>query len=108
MQKLLLKNYLKAFNNHDIKSLKKLFDSNIDLKDWEIEAKGQTSVLQHNKKIFINFPDIKAKVIKSYFLEKIIFCELEIFLSKVDKIYVLDILELNDINKIKKIRAFKG
>ena len=55
MQKLLLKNYLKAFNNHDIKSLKKLFDSNIDLKDWEIEAKGQTSVLQHNKKIFINF-----------------------------------------------------
>ena len=104
----ILNSYQSAFNSKDLDSLGDMFDDNIILKDWDIEAIGKDEVLKANKKIFEDVPEIKVKSINNFYLNNIIFCELEIFVSKKEKICVFDIIETNSIGKIVKISAYKG
>ncbi len=51
----LAKTYLAAFCTKNIKELENLYDNEVQLRDWEIHAKGKEDVLSENKKLFDNF-----------------------------------------------------
>ena len=99
--------YFKKFEKKDLNSLEKMFAKNIELRDWNVSAKGIRDVLIINKKIFESCKIIKVKPIKTYIQNNYVIAELKI---KIDakNILVLDILDFNKNNKIKKITAYLG
>ena len=44
--------YFELFSNKDIEKLKEMFDSSINLRDWEINARGIEEVITANLNIF--------------------------------------------------------
>ena len=85
-----------------------MFDSNVNLRDWEIDERGIESVCKANLKIFNSVESINVfpRLIVSE--NKYVFAELEIIINNKDLIKVVDIIEFNDDQKIINIRAFKG
>ena len=98
--------YFAAWNNHDLIALRKLFDRNIVLKDWDIHAVGIEDVLTANANIFKNFPFVKIDIISTAVISKKIMCEIKVLLNDKESIDVVDVLEIEN-NLIKSVKAFK-
>ena len=104
----LVKEYFFYFSNKDISNLRNMFDDNINLRDWEINAKGIDSVCQANLKIFNSVETINVSPKLIVAEDKYIFAELGIIINNNELINVVDIIEFNNEQKIINIRAFKG
>lgn len=100
--------YFNAFERRDIDALRKLFDSGIVLRDWDIEIAGVEKILKANLEFFKNFHKIRIKIINLYIDHATVIGELYITLNDSISIKVVDILEFTADGKIKSIRAFKG
>ena len=101
-------NYFDFFSNQEIESLKLMFDRNIKLRDWEIDAEGIDDVIKANLNIFNSVESIKVKPLLIVEEDGRVFAELDIVINGTDSIKVVDIIEFNDNSKIINIRAFKG
>ena len=101
-------NYFDFFSKKDIESLKLMFDRNIKLRDWEIDAKGIEDVINANLNIFNSVESIKVKPLLMVEENDCVFAELEILINDEEYIKVVDIIEFNENSKIISIRAFKG
>ncbi len=101
-------NYFDFFSNQEIESLKLMFDRNIKLRDWEIDAEGIDDVIKANLNIFNSVESIKVKPLLIVEEDGRVFAELDIVINGIDSIKVVDIIEYNDNSKIINIRAFKG
>jgi len=101
-------NYFDFFSNQEIESLKLMFDRNIKLRDWEIDAEGIDDVIKANLNIFNSVESIKVKPLLIVEEDRRVFAELDIVINGKDSIKVVDIIEYNDNSKIINIRAFKG
>tara|TARA_A100001035_G_C27405495_1_gene330514 strand:- start:156 stop:488 length:333 start_codon:yes stop_codon:yes gene_type:complete len=101
-------NYFDFFSNQEIESLKLMFDKNIKLRDWEIDAEGIDDVIKANLNIFNSVESIKVKPLLIVEEDGRVFAELDIVINGTDSIKVVDIIEYNDNSKIINIRAFKG
>tara|TARA_Y100000768_G_C23747270_1_gene572174 strand:- start:374 stop:727 length:354 start_codon:yes stop_codon:yes gene_type:complete len=103
------KNYFEIFSKKDLSGLKKMFSKNIQLKDWEIEAKGIEKVLKANKNIFDSVNTIQVTPLKIYVHKNIVIAQLIIEINKnEDLLHVVDIIEFDKSGKILSIRAYKG
>ena len=99
-------NYFAAWNDHDLHSLKVLFDEKIILKDWDIYEVGIEAVLNANSNIFQNFPNIKVEVFDMSVSQKKLMAEIKVFINEEKSIDVIDVFEFEQ-DLIKKIKAFK-
>jgi len=108
MLKEIILKYIKAFENKDVQYLSQIFDTNIELIDWEISAKGIHDVLKANQNIFNALESIKVTIINIYEISNVVIIELNIEINSTDSIKVVDIIEFNSVGKICSIRAFKG
>ena len=99
--------YFEYWNNHSIGDLRKLFDNEIVLEDWENTFSGIEEVIQENENIFTNFPKVHATISDLALNEKSVYTKIKVFLNEDNTIDVIDIFEFKD-DKIIKIKAFKG
>ncbi len=99
--------YFEYWNNHSTPDLRKLFDNEIVLEDWENTFSGIEDVIQENENIFTNFPKVNATISDLALSEKSVFAKIKVILNEENTIDVIDIFEFKD-NKIIKIKAFKG
>ena len=104
--KKLIKEYQKAWNEHNLEKLAKLFDSKIRLKDWDINIKGKKKVLRANKKIFESVKNIRCVAKQTIISKNKAACEVDVIVNK-KKINVIDIIKFNSKKKIVDIKAFK-
>ena len=102
----LIDEYFNAWNLRDIDALKKIFSDNILLEDWEIKEIGLSAVIEANKKIFNEVPNIKAHVQRIAMGHNCVFCELKISINAEEIIDVVDIITIKD-DKITEIKAYK-
>jgi hypothetical protein len=100
--------YFELFSNKDLKRLEEMFSDEITLRDWEIQEKGKSSVLQANKKIFDSVKSISVNPIHIYSDEQTVIAELEIMVNNTDRILVVDLISFDETGKIIKISAYKG
>ena len=100
--------YFNFFSNKDISSLITMFDDEIYLRDWEIEAKGIKNVIEANKNIFKSVNSIKVFPVNLYVDGNTVLAEINILINNNEEIKVVDIIEFNQNSKIANIRAFKG
>ena len=98
--------YFAAWNNHDLKTLRKLFDKKIVLKDWDIHETGIENVLKANANIFESVPSIKVDILNMATSSKKIMVEIKVLLNEDESLDVVDILEIEN-NLIQSIKAFK-
>ena len=101
-------NYFETFSSKDLNKLKLFFNDFIELRDWEIQAKGIDKVIEANRKIFESVDSIKVNPVELNELNNKIFAELSIVINQSETIKVLDIIEFDSNNKISSIKAFKG
>ena len=106
--KSLTSSYFKFFSNKDISSLRTMFDNQIYLRDWEIEAIGIKNVIEANEKIFKSVESIKVTPVNLYVNGNTVLAEINILINNNEEIKVVDIIEFNENSKIANIRAFKG
>lgn len=99
--------YFDLFSNKNIDGLSNLFDDNIELKDWDVDAKNKENVLNSIKNIFNSVESIKTIPIKYYQDDLTICCDIYIEINNKEKINVMDVITFNNLGKIKKIKAFK-
>ena len=100
--------YFNAFERKDINILRELFDSEVVLRDWDVEIIGVENILKANIEIFKTFQKIQVKTISLYADQATVIGELIITLDDSISIMVVDIIEFTTTGKIKSIRAFKG
>ena len=112
MQKDLIKKqfdeYLLSFQNKNIIRLSKLFDEEITLTDWEINAVGKESVIEANKKIFNSVKIIKIELINLILEDQILAAEMLLNIDNHLNIKVVDVISFTKKGKIKSITAYKG
>jgi hypothetical protein len=98
--------YFTAWNNHDLKTLRNLFDEEIVLQDWDIHETGIENVLKANSNIFKTVPSIKVEILNMAISSKKIMIEIKVLLNEDESLDVVDILEIEN-NLIKSIKAYK-
>jgi hypothetical protein len=107
MLKTTAQEYFNAFERKDIDKLRELFDSEIAIRDWDVEATGMENVLKVNAGIFESFQKINVEIISLYTEKATVIGELIITLDDAITIKVVDVIEFAG-HKIKSIRAYKG
>ena len=100
--------YFEAFEKRDACAIREMFDVNVTLRDWEINALGIDSVMAATTRIFDSIESISVKIINVFQDEMCVIGELNITIDSVNQIKVVDIIEFNSFGKICAIRAFKG
>jgi hypothetical protein len=102
----LTRDYFRAFSNKDSAELKRMFDENIQLIDWDVNYTGRSLVLEFNQKLFDSIGNIQVTpsliaVYGTTSMSKI--------LVEVDgnALKVVDIVTFNSEGKIVKIEAYK-
>jgi hypothetical protein len=108
MFKSIAQDYFGAFEKKDIHKLRELLDSEVVLRDWNVEANGLENVLKINLEIFMAFEKIQVNVISWYAEESTVIGELIITLDDAVTMKVVDLIEFTSLRKIKSIRAYKG
>lgn len=98
--------YFVAWNNHNLSDLKKLFDNNIVLKDWDIKESGIENVLKANERIFKDNPEIKVQIKSISINTDKIMAQIKVFITKNQTIDVVDVFTIKD-NLITYIKAYK-
>lgn len=99
--------YFNYWNQHSTKDLRNLFDNSVVLEDWENKFVGVEEVIQENKNIFENFPNINATIIDLGISDKIAYAKIKVFLDSKNEIDVVDTFDFKE-NKITGIKAYKG
>ena len=103
------KEYFTAFSNKDIDQLAKMFDENVSLKDWDVQAEGRSAVLEVNQNIFRSVKSIEVKPLKLYHDGHTVIAELNIDINRgQENLSVVDVIEFSDTHLITHIRAYKG
>jgi hypothetical protein len=100
--------YFHAFEGKDLSALRELFDNNVTLRDWEVEATGVDSVIAAATKIFNSVEFISVQVINIFNNRNFVVSELIITINKTQSFRVVDILEFSSQCKICSIRAYRG
>jgi ketosteroid isomerase-like protein len=102
----LSRDYFTAFSNKDSQTLSKMFDSDIELMDWEVNCKGKESVMANNQELFDSVKEIKIapELIAVYGLTAMAKISVEVDGAKLK---VVDIITFNNLGKIIKIEAYK-
>ena len=100
--------YFKKFSEKNINGLRKMFDDNVTLRDWDIEKKGIESVLEANLNIFQNVKTINIIPQNIISENNFVFAELKIIVNGDEELKVVDMIEFNQKAKIISIKAFKG
>ena len=103
----LVKNYLADFCTKNLENLEKAYDDEVQLRDWEITAKGKDNVILANKELFSQFETIKIHILNTAYRNKLVFIEFVLELDD-EVLNVVDIFNINEQGKIKSIRAYKG
>jgi hypothetical protein len=97
--------YFEALNEKDLNFLSQLYDSDIELYDWNGKWKGIQSVLDINESLFDAGLEFELEF--SNQIGKITYNHILIHNNN-ETIKVLDVIYWNDDFKITKIEAFKG
>ena len=100
--------FFEAFEKKDINSIREMFDINVTLRDWEINALGIDSALAAIAKIFYSAETISIQAINIFQEQAFVVGELNIAINGLNSINVVDIIEFSSTGKICAIRAFKG
>ena len=105
--------YFELFSNKELNALSEMWDDNITLRDWEIEASGRENVFMAIHEAFNSVESIKAIPInfgtwQEYGKPATVIAELDLIINESERICVVDIIDFTDEGKIKSIRAFKG
>ncbi|MBF0544796.1 MAG: nuclear transport factor 2 family protein [Candidatus Riflebacteria bacterium] len=100
--------YFVTFSSKNISKLEKLFDSQISLRDWNLNVHGRQKVLEANENIFRDCKSIMVEPLNLIQEGSTVVCELEITINNTPKIFVTDIITFNNDGKILSIRAYKG
>lgn len=103
----LTEEYFNAFSNKDIFKLGEIFDKNIYLKDWELEAFGLNDVMQVIKNLFEK-NEFRIEIQNMYSDKNTVIAEIHLFYELNKYIKVVDIIEFNQKSLIEGIRAYKG
>tara|TARA_R110002020_G_scaffold306223_1_gene522221 strand:- start:783 stop:1160 length:378 start_codon:yes stop_codon:yes gene_type:complete len=104
----LVKQYFRAFETKDLKELKKIYATNVRLKDWEMEAVGRKAVLAANKSTFNSVGTICVDVQALGVTDNNAMCKILIAIDDDVRLEVLDIIEFDDAGKIVSIVASKA
>ena len=99
--------YFKYWNNRDLKRLSEILSADVSLVDWEINVSGLKPVLNANEQIFNDVDGIRAELVTLTTEANTIIAELDIHISEMEILEVVDVLRLTDDYKIKSIKAFK-
>lgn len=100
--------YFNAFSNKDVTALQSMFDTDVTLRDWEINESSVLSVIAANNKIFNSVDTIKVTPRSLYQEHMTVIAELEILINSNEIILVTDVITFNDLGLITSIRAYKG
>ena len=100
--------YFQKFSQKNINELRKMFDENVTLRDWEVNEAGIENVLKANSNIFQNVNTIKVIPQNIISENHFISAELKIIINNQDELKVVDLIEFNKNCKIISIKAFKG
>ena len=103
----LTEKYFEAFSSMNIEKLDEYYDDEISLRDWEIDLKGKSSVLNANKLFFESINEIGIKIISIYQNQNTLAAEIEITIDNNEKLLVIDLISFKK-KKIISIKAFKG
>jgi hypothetical protein len=103
----IIKNYFKKFTKKDLEGLRKIFNKNIILIDWDSSEQGIKKVMYKNKKIFTKFKKIKIRIL-NILKKKNLYCiQMKIYINSNIKFFeVVDLITVKN-NKIIKIHAYK-
>ena len=100
--------YFKTFSQKNLNGLKKMFDDDVTLRDWDIDEKGIKNVLKANLNIFQNVKKINVIPQNIIAENNFISAELKIIVNDSEELKVVDLIEFNKKGKIISIKAFKG
>jgi ketosteroid isomerase-like protein len=100
-------NYFAAWNAQDARWLTHLFDNDVTLVDWDNSVSGLIDVVEMNRKIWADVPDIKATVLDIAESEQHCIAKLLIQIDDDTSIDVVDVFTMKD-GKITSIKAYKG
>ena len=100
--------YFKTFSKKNLNGLKKMFDDDVTLRDWDIDEKGIKNVLKANLNIFQNVKKINVIPQNIIAENNFISAELKIIVNDSEELKVVDLIEFNKKGKIISIKAFKG
>ena len=102
------RSYFKSFENMNIDELSEMFDEDIILKDWNIEAHGKQLVLEANKNIFNSVGSINVLVDNLYVSGRTAIAQLSIHVDGEPALPVVDIISFDESNRINSIIAYRG
>lgn len=100
--------YFDAFSNKDLNLLETMFVSGVQLRDWEVTARGKIEVGSAVRKIFDSVGTITVVPVALYENERIVIAELKIIVNNNETLLVTDIITFNGEGQITSIRAYKG
>ena len=102
------RNYFKSFENMNLDELSDMFDEQVTLKDWNIEAHGKQSVLEANENIFNSVDSISVEVSNLYISGQTAIAQLLIHVNDEPALPVVDIITFNKNQNICSIVAYRG
>ena len=104
--------YFETWNSHNLKNLKMLFNEKCILRDWTLMESGIENVINANKKIFEDVPNIRAEVLFLHVSESTNSVCAEIIVhindSSSTELKVVDVITFDTVGLIKSIRAYQG
>lgn len=100
--------YLDAFEKKDISAIREVFDGNVNLRDWEVNASGIDSALAITAQKFSSAQTISIRIINISQSEDLVFVELDITINNNSPVHVVDVITFNSVGKICSIRGFRG
>ena len=99
-------NYFLAWNAQDATWLEKLFDQDIKITDWDNSASGLNDVIEMNKNIWKDVPNIWAEVLDIIEDDNACAAILKIHIGE-ETLKVIDLFTMKN-GKITSINAYKG
>ena len=102
------RNYFKSFENMNLDELSDMFDEQVTLKDWNIEAHGKQLVLEANENIFNSVDSINVEVSNLYISGQTAIAQLLIYVNDEPALPVVDIITFDKNQNICSIVAYRG
>ncbi len=100
--------YLKKYEEKDIKGIESMFAENIVLRDWKIRVTGKEKALEETRKNFEAAKSIKIEVLSTYENKNTVAAELKIVVDLLEELHVVDVITINPKGRIESIRAYLG
>ena len=100
--------YFENFKNMNLSELSAMFNDNVSLKDWNVEAIGKQLVLEANENIFNSVNSLDVTVDNLYVSGKTAIAQLSIYVNEEQALPVVDVINFDENNKITSIVAYRG